>query len=173
MEITTNNKGILEINNARLVYRNFQGRGDKFNREGDRNFSVVIPNQEIADQLLAAGWNLKIKASRDDQELPFITLPVKIKFNDRGPACYLVANGNVTRLSEDMVGIIDDIDIESVDLDVRPYDWEINGKSGRTAYLQGISVTQKVDRFAERFARANNPDTPFGDSPILKPIPTI
>ena len=83
MEITTNNKGILEINNARLVYRNFQGRGDKFNREGDRNFSVVIPNQEIADQLLAAGWNLKIKASRDDQELPFITLPVKIKFNDR------------------------------------------------------------------------------------------
>ena len=25
MEITTNNKGILEINNARLVYRNFQG----------------------------------------------------------------------------------------------------------------------------------------------------
>ena len=55
MEITTNNKGILEINNARLVYRNFQGRGDKFNREGDRNFSVVIPNQEIADQLLAAG----------------------------------------------------------------------------------------------------------------------
>ena len=161
MEITTNNKGILEINNARLVYRNFQGRGDKFNREGDRNFSVVIPNQEIADQLLAAGWNLKIKASRDDQELPFITLPVKIKFNDRGPACYLVASGNVTRLSEDMVGIIDDVDIESVDLDVRPYDWEINGKSGRTAYLQGISVTQKVDRFAERFARANNPDTPF------------
>ena len=161
MEITTNNKGILESNNARLVYRNFQGRGDKFNREGDRNFSVVIPNQEIADQLLAAGWNLKLKASRDDQELPFITLPVKIKFNDRGPACYLVANGNVTRLSEDMVGIIDDIDIESVDLDVRPYDWEINGKTGRSAYLQGISVTQKVDRFAERFARANNPDVPF------------
>ena len=161
MEITTNNKGNLEINNARLVYRNFQGRGDKFNREGDRNFSVVIPNQEIADQLLAAGWNLKIKASRDDQELPFITLPVKIKFNDRGPACYLVANGNVTRLSEDMVGIIDDIDIESVDLNVRPYDWEINGKTGRSAYLQGISVTQKVDRFAERFARANNPDVPF------------
>ena len=52
MEITTNNKGILEINNARLVYRNFQGRGDKFNREGDRNFSVVIPNQEIADKLI-------------------------------------------------------------------------------------------------------------------------
>ena len=60
-----------------------------------------------------------------------------------------------------MVGIIDDIDIESVDLDVRPYDWEINGKTGRSAYLQGISVTQKVDRFAERFARANNPDVPF------------
>lgn len=154
MEITTNNKGILEINNARLVYRNFQGRGDKFNREGDRNFSVVIPSQEIADKLAADGWNLKVKPARDDQELPFITLPVKIKFNDRGPACYLVANSNMTRLSEDMVGILDDIDIESVDLDIRPYDWEVNGKRGRTAYLQGISVVQKVDRFAERFARS-------------------
>ena len=156
MEITTNARGILEINNARLVYRNFQGRGDKFNREGDRNFSVVIPSQEIADKLAADGWNLKVKPARDDQELPFITLPVKIKFNDRGPACYLVVNNNMTRLSEDMVGILDDIDIESVDLDIRPYDWEVNGKSGRTAYLQGISVVQKVDRFAERFARSTD-----------------
>lgn len=156
MEITTNTRGILEINNARLVYRNFQGRGDKFNREGDRNFSVVIPSQEIADKLAADGWNLKVKPARDDQELPFITLPVKIKFNDRGPACYLVANGNMTKLSEDMVGILDDVDIESVDLDIRPYDWEVNGKRGRTAYLQGISVVQKVDRFAERFARSTD-----------------
>lgn len=156
MEITTNARGILEINNARLVYRNFQGRGDKFNREGDRNFSVVIPSQEIADKLAADGWNLKVKPARDDQELPFITLPVKIKFNDRGPACYLVVNSNMTRLSEDMVGILDDIDIESVDLDIRPYDWEVNGKRGRTAYLQGISVVQKVDRFAERFARSTD-----------------
>lgn len=156
MEITTNARGILEINNARLVYRNFQGRGDKFNREGDRNFSVVIPSQEIADKLAADGWNLKVKPARDDQELPFITLPVKIKFNDRGPACYLVANGNMAKLSEDMVGILDDVDIESVDLDIRPYDWEVNGKRGRTAYLQGISVVQKVDRFAERFARSTD-----------------
>lgn len=156
MEINVNTRGILEINNARLVYRNFQGRGDKFNREGDRNFSVVIPSQEIADKLAADGWNLKVKPARDDQELPFITLPVKIKFNDRGPACYLVANGNMTKLSEDMVGILDDVDIESVDLDIRPYDWEVNGKRGRTAYLQGISVVQKVDRFAERFARSTD-----------------
>lgn len=37
-----------------------------------------------------------------------------------------------------MVSIVDEIDIRSVNLDVRPYDWEVNGKTGRTAYLQSI-----------------------------------
>ena len=79
-------------------------------------------------------------------------LPVKIKFNDRGPNCYLVTAGRANRLDEESIGILDDVDILNVNLDIRPYDWEVNGKTGRTAYLQGIEVTQRVDRFAARYA---------------------
>lgn len=43
---------------------------------------------------------------------------------------------------------LDDIDILSVNLDIRPYDWEVNGKTGRAAYLQSIEVIQNIDRFA-------------------------
>ena len=82
-------------------------------------------------------------------------LPVKIKFNDRGPACYLVSGSRSNRLDEDSVGIIDDVDILSVNLDIRPYDWDVNGKSGRTAYLQSIEVIQKVDRFAAKYVESN------------------
>ena len=85
-------------------------------------------------------------------------LPVKIKFNDRGPAIYLKSGNNVRKLSEDVVGLIDDIDILSVDMDIRPYDWEVNGKTGRTAYLQSMQVTQEVDRFAARFAEEEHPE---------------
>ena len=46
---------------------------------------------------------------------------------------------------------MDEIDILNVEVDVRPYNWEVNGKTGRTAYLQSIFVTQEVDRFADRF----------------------
>ena len=43
------------------------------------------------------------------------------------------------------------MDIISVDLDIRPFDWEVNGKEGRTAYLESIHVTQDLDRFAARY----------------------
>ena len=44
--------------------------------------------------------------------------------------------------------LFDVIDILSVDLDIRPYDWEVNGRTGRTAYLQSMKVVQDIDRFA-------------------------
>ena len=143
---------ILEIEDARIIYRNFAGAGSKFNREGDRNFAVIIPNQDICDELMDAGWTVKIKPPRDDYEDPFMFLPVKVKFNSRGPAAYIQSGSGVTRLNEDTIEMLDEIDILSVDMDLRGYDWEVNGKTGRSAYLQAISVTQNVDRFGARFA---------------------
>lgn len=153
MEITFAPRGILQIDNARLVssYRNFSGTGSKYNREGDRNFAVMIPDQDIADALIKEGWNVKIKPPREDGDDPFMYLPVKVKFNDRGPNVYLVTGNKQNKLDEESVDILDNIDILSVDMDIRPYDWEVNGKTGRTAYLQSIKVTQEVDRFAESY----------------------
>lgn len=153
MELTFTNepRELLIIDDARIVYRNFAGAASKFNRAGDRNFAVVIPDQETADALVANGWNVKIKPPRDEDDEPFMYLPVKIKFNDRGPTAYLRSGGNMVKLDEDSIACLDEIDIIRVDLDIRPYDWEVNGKLGRTAYLQAIRVTQDVDRFAADF----------------------
>ena len=151
MNITYAPNDILQIDNARIIYRNFAGVGSKFNREGDRNFAVIIPTEEMKDKLIQAGWNVKIKPPRDDQDTPFMYLPVKIKFNDRGPNVYLITGDRKNRLTEGSVGCIDDIDISSVNLDIRPYDWEVNGKGGRTAYLQAMEVIQEIDRFAARY----------------------
>ena len=152
MRINFTREGILEIEDARIIYRNFRGEGSKFNREGDRNFAVVVPNDELKDELMEAGWNVKIKEPREGYDDPFMYLPVKIKFNSRGPAAYVKSGDRVTRLNEDTIGMIDEIDIASVDLDLRPYDWEVNGNTGRTAYLQNIAVIQNVDRFGARYA---------------------
>ena len=151
MHITFAPRGILQIDDARIIYRNFSGVGSKFNREGDRNFAVIIPDQEQADALINEGWNVKIKPPRDEDDSPFMYLPVKIKFNDRGPNCYLATGTRMNRLDEESICCLDDVDILSVDMDLRPYDWEVNGKTGRTAYLQSIKVTQEIDRFASRF----------------------
>lgn len=146
-------KDILEIEDARIVYRNFEGVASKFNREGDRNFAVIVPNDEIKDILVEAGWNVKIKPPRDEDDTPFMFIPVKVKFNNRGPAAYLRSGETVTRLNEETIGILDEIDIQSVSMDLRPYDWNVNGKTGRTAYLQAINVIQNIDRFGDMYAQ--------------------
>lgn len=152
MKITFAPRGILQIDDARIIYRNFSGVGSQFNREGDRNFSVVIEDQEIADALIEEGWNVKVKLPREEGDTPLMHLPVKVKFNDRGPNVYLKTGSRMNRLDEDTIGCLDNIDMLGVDLDIRPYDWEVSGKRGRTAYLQSIHVTQEVDRFAEMYA---------------------
>ena len=150
MRMTYAPRDILQIDDARIIYRNFAGRGDKYNREGDRNFAVVIPDEEMAKELTDRGWNVKIKPPREDGDAPFMFLPVKVKFNDRGPNVYLKTGNNQNRLDEESIGLIDNIDIIGVDLDIRPFDWDVNGKQGRTAYLQSMRVIQDIDRFAAR-----------------------
>lgn len=149
MKLTFAPRDILQIDDARIIFRNFTGAASKFNREGDRDFSVVIPDMEMAEELINQGWNIKVREPREEGDDPFIYLKVKIKFNDRGPNIYLKSGGNLRKLDEESIACLDNIDISSVDLDVRPYDWEVNGKTGRTAYLQSIRVTQRItDRFA-------------------------
>ena len=160
MNVTVAPRGILQIDDARIIFRNFSGAPSQFNREGDRNFAVVIPDEELAAQLAEDGWNVKIKEARDAGDPPFMYLPVKIKFNDRGPICYLQTGSRLNKLDEESIDILDNVDIAGVDLDIRPYDWGPIGpeqKYGRTAYLQSIKVVQEIDRFAAQFAEDNVP----------------
>lgn len=162
MELTfTNSKRgerILQINDAQIKYRNFAGVGDRFNREGDRNFALIIPNEDIKDALLddvnefGAAWNVKIK-QREEGDDPDMYMNIKVKFTQFGPNIYLKAgDADPVRLDEDSVECLDQIDIASVDLDIRAYDDEINGRGFRSAYLQSIYVVQDFsrDRFAAR-----------------------
>lgn len=149
--------GYLEINDARIIWKNFSGRGDRFNREGDRNFSLVIPTQEDCDALrndtnkYGDGWNVKIKPPREEGDTPFMHMPVKVKFNGRGPNVYLDRGPKrePLQLTEETIACLDEMDILSVDLDIRPYDDKLpNGNTFRTAYLSAMKVYQRLDRFA-------------------------
>lgn len=151
MEMRFRDRGIVEFDDVRLIFKNFEGRGDKYNREGDRNFAISIPDEEIATALKAdknkfgVGWNVKGNDARDD-----FYLPVKVKFTDYGPSIYLITGGKRVKLTEETVSMLDNIYFSRVDLDIRPYDDEISGRPFRAAYLQSMRVVQDVtDRFAE------------------------
>lgn len=82
---------------------------------------------------------------------------MKLKFNDRGPKVYLKSGKHTVPLTPETIGMLDNIDITSVDLDIRPYDGEVQGPF-RAAYVQALWVTQEVDRFAERLAEEEHPE---------------
>ena len=105
-----------------------------------------------------AGWNVKTREPREEGEAPLYHLPVKVKYTERStPRVFLISGDFREELTENTIGILDDISIAHIDLDIRPYDWDVNGKNGRTAYLQSIHVTQEVDRFAARYAEEEYP----------------
>lgn len=166
MKITFAPRGILQIDEARIIYRNFAGVSGKFNAEGKRNFCLIIPTEELARELIDKGWNVKTKAPRDEGEEPLRYLKVNVKFGEHGPTIYLRSGKSNTVLDENTVSCLDNIDISSVDMDIRPYNYEVNGEMGISAYLKTMCVYQEVDRFAERFAEESSNEVPEDNEPF-------
>ena len=148
MNINIGPRGTLEIDNARIIFRNLEGRGGLYNREGDRSFALVVPDEDARDALVEQGYNVKTKAPRDEDEEPLMYLTIKVKPNGRGPHIYLVSGRSKIELPEESWGLIDQISISNVSSDIHAYDWNVNGKVGRSAYLAAMEVTQNIDRFA-------------------------
>lgn len=164
MNMTITNRGIVQIDGARIIFRNFSGRGTQYNREGDRNFCVVIDDEEIANRLIEEGFNVKIRQPREEGEEPFMYMKVNVKYHPKGseyerlnPVACLISGRNRNMLDEESICCLDGIDIENVDLDLSGSNWNVQGRSGRSAYLSKIYVTQELDRFATRYAEDEFP----------------
>ena len=148
------------IEDARLIFKNFEGKEGQYNRKGDRNFGLIL-TPELADQLAADGWVVKWLEAREEGDVPTPWMPVSVSFKNRPPRVVLLSNAGKTRthLTEDTVETVDMIDIENVDLIVRAYEWQVNDKSGIKAYLQSMFITIREDAL-ERKYRIN--ETPGG-----------
>jgi hypothetical protein len=139
------------VEDARIIFRNFAGKEGQYNREGDRIFSVVLP-EDVAITMLEDGWNVRYLAGREEGEEDTPYISVGVRFDIRPPRVVLLTSTARTQLDEKSVEILDWADIKTADLIARGYDWNVNGKTGTKAYLQSLFVTIEEDPLERKYA---------------------
>lgn len=148
----------ISVENARIIFRNFAGKESKFNAKGKRNFCLVLDN-DVAEDLKDIGWNIKYLSPRDPDDVPQAYLQVAVAFDNFPPKIWLITGGKKTELNEETVSVLDYAEIENVDVIVRPYIWEVNGKSGVKAYVKNMYVTIAENEFEKKYQNLDEEDT--------------
>lgn len=148
------------VENARLIFKNFAGEESKFNRAGNRNFCVILDG-DSADDLRQMGWNVKALRPREDEDEPTYYLQVTVAFGNFPPKVIMISGKTKTVLDEESIDTLDYAEIANVDLIIRPYHWEVNGKEGIKAYLKTMYVTIEQDVFAGKYDCLDDEDLPF------------
>lgn len=142
----------LAVENARIIFRNFSGRESQFNRAGNRNFCVVIDNKDLAADLAEDGWNVKMTNPNNEEYDSEFYIQCSVNFDNIPPSIWLVTNKNKTKLKEEDMDNLDYADFKNVDLIIRPYNWEVNGKTGVKAYVKTMYITIEEDQFADKYS---------------------
>lgn len=148
------NDGTVLMEDARILFRNFDGKEGMYNREGDRNFCVLL-DPGLAQEMEADGWNVKYLKVRDDAEEgeePQAYIQITVGYKGRPPRIVMITSRGRNDLGEDEIEVLDWVDIRQVDLIFRPYEWEVNGKRGIKAYLKSLFVTVEEDALELKYA---------------------
>jgi hypothetical protein len=145
----------IKLENVRLIYRNFAGEERQFNVAGQRNFAIPL-DEDLANHLSAIGWNVKKKERVIDGEIETLYhLPVKVKMDGRVPPKIFTITKSKNRrnqLDEETVGMLDWAEYETVDVILRPFNWDVNGKQGVTAYLKTLFMVLHEDELELKYS---------------------
>ena len=101
----------------------------------------------------AEKWNVKYLNPREEGEEPQAYLQVTVGFNQnsRPPKIVMVTSRGKTTLDENMVELLDWAEITMTDMALNPYDWEVNGKTGRKAYVKSLFANIYEDELDRKY----------------------
>lgn len=147
----------ITLEGVRIMFRNFSGLPSQFNAAGNRNFCVVLEDPELVHRLESDGWNIRWLKPLDPDDEPKAYLQVKVSFPREGskarpPKIVMVTSRGNTILDEETVSLLDTAEIANVDMIIRPYNWEMQGRTGVKAYLNSIYVTIVEDELEKKYA---------------------
>jgi hypothetical protein len=141
----------ITIRNAKILYRNFAGKGGDYNPEGNRNFCVILTKEQY-DELKSINMNVKFKEPKDPADDILYYLPVKVQYGDYPPDIWMVTKKKKTLLDESNIMLLDVAEIDYVDLEVTQYRWKMNKNTGIKAYAKKMFVNIVEDPLEEKYA---------------------
>lgn len=140
------------LEGVKLIFSNFGGAEKPFNKEGDRNFGVLL-DDETAEAMQLDGWNVKYLKPRDEGDKPQAMIRVKVNMKSgRKPRIFMVTSRNKTMLDEASAEVLDWSNIKAADVTLNPYAYDVNGNTGITAYLVSIYATIEEDYLDLKYA---------------------
>lgn len=165
MAIIRNNRGpkerkLISLEDTNFIWRtNFSGdpERDSFGNDA-RQASIIIPDPELAEELLAEGYNIKKTNPREGEEEGFeprYYTTIKVNYDSFSPPCIYLVSGDADplMLDEESISILDRCQVLNVNAILNPYE---NSRTGRKSlYVRTMYVEQDVadDPFAARYAR--------------------
>lgn len=153
------------IENAKMAYMNFSGKEKTYNAAGKRSFCVFIDDEEVEKALIEDGWNVKHRPAISEDEEPRAYIAVSVSYNLYPPKVVLITSSGKRMLDESQIGDLDWLEIEKADVAIRPYSWEMSGKSGVKAYLKSLYVTVHEDELDKKYRDvgydSRNEDVPW------------
>lgn len=159
-------KSNVTIENARIGFRNFTGKEGQFNPAGQRNFCVFL-EPDLADVLATDGWNVKWLEPRSPEDDKQAYLPVSVVYNQYPPMVTLITSSGKNILDEETINILDWAEFGQVDLIIRPYNWDVNGKRGVKAYLKTMYITIVEDELAKKYQNVPDSAAAAADEPFI------
>ena len=136
------------VENGKFIFdTNFAGdpKKDRFGSD-ERKANLVIPDIDLARELIDDGFNVRLTKPRVGEEEGFVPRYfVKVKLNYKStwpPKVYLVTDEDKSvLLDEESVACLDDIWVDRVNAVLNRYE----GPNGKSLYVKSMEVYQKVD----------------------------
>ena len=136
------------VENGKFIFdTNFAGdpKKDRFGSD-ERKANLVIPDIDLARELIDDGLNVRLTKPRVGEEEGFVPryfVKVKLNYDSKWPPkVYLVTDeDNSVLLDEESVACLDDIWVDRVNAVLNRYE----GPNGKSLYVKSMEVYQKVD----------------------------
>ena len=138
-----NNYQVVGLEHAQILsggWRNFSAEQRQYDSGQTRHFAVLVEEQNV-QPLEQFGFNVGFYQPKDTGRDGYHYLDINLGWKLRDPKISIVSSGTTVKQTEETIGDLDRLNnIDYADIEVSPYHWNNNGRSGVKPWVSEMFV---------------------------------